>query len=329
MEEKKLYPFRFTRIEDKYPWGSEEFRLADLGYRDTFVKGGWLGGNAFADVMETYLDRITGDRIFDIYGAQFPFQIKDIIVKGKMPLRVCPDDELARERYDHLGKEKLWYIARAGKDARLLLGFKDNCDGGTIYEACINGTADKHLNVLQPIEGQYFHIPPGTPHCAWGSLEIIEVSESSALDFLLCPWGQEVSVDEFDPELNLVQALDFISFGKAPSELLTGNAAPAESEGTGKTILRLPQFSVNLLNLDQPLHVNSPEAGSCTAYALVKGSFAVIPGDADTLKNTDMSIAAKQAADTVLVPSELTDFNLLPLKEGTVVLEVMVEVVSA
>ena len=28
--------------------------------------------------METYLDRITGDRIFDIYGAQFPFQIKDI-----------------------------------------------------------------------------------------------------------------------------------------------------------------------------------------------------------------------------------------------------------
>ena len=45
MEEKKLYPFRLTRIEDNYSWGSEEFRLADLGYRDTFVHDGWLSGN--------------------------------------------------------------------------------------------------------------------------------------------------------------------------------------------------------------------------------------------------------------------------------------------
>ncbi|MBQ9311193.1 MAG: hypothetical protein IJ222_10100 [Bacteroidales bacterium] len=325
MEKKKLYPLHFGAIDDIYNWGSEHWRMADLGYRDTFITGGWLGGNAFADVMETYLDRITGDHIFDFYGAQFPFQIKDVKVKGKMPLRVSPDDEMARNRYDHLGKEKLWYIRSAGRDARLLLGFKENCDASALYEACMNGTADRLLNVLQPIEGQYFHIPPGTPHCAWGSLDIIEVSESSALDFLLCPWGQELSSDEFDPELNLVQALDIIDFGKAPSELLTGKTVQADNAGAAKSLLKLPQFSVNLLSLDQPLHVNSPEAGSCTAYALVKGSFAVVPGDAETLKNADMSVASKQAADTVLVPSELTDFNLLPLREGTTLLEVIVE----
>ena len=36
-EEKKLYPFKFCTLQDEYPWGSETFSLADLGYRDTLV----------------------------------------------------------------------------------------------------------------------------------------------------------------------------------------------------------------------------------------------------------------------------------------------------
>ena len=68
MEEKKLYPFRLTCIEDTYPWGSEEFRLADLGYRDTFVHDGWLSGSTLGELMETYLDRVTGDHVFDAFG---------------------------------------------------------------------------------------------------------------------------------------------------------------------------------------------------------------------------------------------------------------------
>ena len=83
MEEKKLYPFRLTCIEDKYLWGSEEFRLADLGYRDTFVHDGWLAGSTLGELMETYLDRLTGEHVFDGWGQQFPFQIRRIKVEGK------------------------------------------------------------------------------------------------------------------------------------------------------------------------------------------------------------------------------------------------------
>ena len=59
-EEKKLYPFKFCTLQDDYPWGSEEFRLADLGYRDSLVREGWLAGNSIAEVMDTYLDRVVG-----------------------------------------------------------------------------------------------------------------------------------------------------------------------------------------------------------------------------------------------------------------------------
>ena len=190
MEEKKLYPFRLTCIEDTYPWGSEEFRLADLGYRDTFVHDGWLSGSTLGELMETYLDRVTGEHVFDAFGVQFPFQIRRLNVKGRMPLRVSPEDETARDRYDHLGKEKLWYVVSADKGSRLLIGFRRDVTASELYTSCLEGNPVKLLNTLEPRAGQFFYIPAGTPHCAFGPMTIVEVSESSALDFCLCDWRQ-------------------------------------------------------------------------------------------------------------------------------------------
>ena len=104
-EEKKLYPFKFCTLQDEYPWGSETFSLADLGYRDSLVREGWLAGNSIAEVMDTYLDRVVGDEVYNYYGRQFPICVKHLCVHGRMPLRVHPDDETAAQRYDFLGKE--------------------------------------------------------------------------------------------------------------------------------------------------------------------------------------------------------------------------------
>ena len=87
-DERKLYPMRFCSLRDEYVWGSEEFKLADLGYRDTLVRDGWLGGNLLSEVMETYMDRVTGDDVYETFGRQFPLCVRVLKVKGRMPLRV-------------------------------------------------------------------------------------------------------------------------------------------------------------------------------------------------------------------------------------------------
>ena len=77
MEElKKLYPMKFCALQDEYSWGSEEFKLADLGYRDSLVRDGWLAGNSLGELMDTYLDRVTGDRLYQYYGRQFPVCVR-------------------------------------------------------------------------------------------------------------------------------------------------------------------------------------------------------------------------------------------------------------
>lgn len=324
MEEKKLYPFRLTRIEDTYPWGSEEFRLADLGYRDTFVHDGWLSGNTMGELMETYLDRVTGEHVFDAFGVQFPFQIRRLNVKGRMPLRVSPEDETARDRYDHLGKEKLWYVVSADKGSRLLIGFRRDTDASELYQECLEGNPVKLLNTLEPRAGQFFYIPAGTPHCAFGPMTIVEVSESSALDFCLCGWGNDLG-DEFDPALNIIDSLDVIKYDQYPERLLSGNAGTDTDIPGVKNLIKLGQFSVNKVELKQALSIDNTASETCLAYTSIKGSFE-IQTTPEVSPDSERLLTATEG-ETVLIPAECPSFILAPRSSDAILLEVMVELV--
>ena len=307
-EEKKLYPIKFCTLQDDYPWGSEEFKLADLGYRDSLIREGWLAGNSLAELMDTYLDRVVGDNVYEYYGRQFPVCVRLLRVHGRMPLRVHPDDETAAQRYDFLGKEKLWYVLRAGADARLLVGFRRDTDAAEVYAKCLDGSVEDVLNVVAPHAGQCLHIPAGTPHAAFGDVEILEIGESSPMDFCLCGWGEEVHPDEFDPALTLVDALDFMNYKKFSS------AAPQ-----GDSIIDLPQLRVHRIPLTVALAVSSPEAASFTLYCCTQGGAILqLPVAGGSL---DYPL---KAGETMLVPAECTQFRLLPAERDTLLLETTV-----
>lgn len=301
-DEKKLYPFRICSILDEYDWGQDEFKLADLGYRDSLIRDGWLAGNSLSEIMDTYMDRVVGDNVFTFYGRQFPVQLKYIHVKGKMPLRVHPDDEIASQRYDLLGREKLWYVARAGKDARLMIGFKRDTTASEVYSKCLDNTVDDLLNITDAKEGAYFHIAPGVPHAASGDLLLVEVSESSPLDFCMCGWGVPVSTEEFDGSLNLVDALDFINYKKYVAE-----------DGS-------QPFVANHLELHDPLRISSETSDAAVCYVCLKGEASL---QTEMEGGLGPAVYTLKEGQTVLVPAELQDFILAPLSRGTELLEVM------
>lgn len=325
-EEKKLYPFRLCPVEDVFAWGKEEWMLADLGWRDTAVRDGWLAGNALGEIMETYLDRVVGDDVFDWYGRQFPFQIKMLRVNGAMPLTVCPADEDARARYDSLGKEKLWYVQNAAPGASLLLGFRKKVEAAAFFSACTEGNPELFMNVVPVKAGQYFHVPPGIPHALRGKLSVIEISESSALDFRLFGWGEALPEDEsLGLSLGLADALDFISFERFPAENLMGFSLEDRRPEDPANVVRmvhLPQFSGNVIDLGEALKITAGDAGSCVAYVCARGSMALqYQGD---VKGEGKRVNVKEG-EAVLVPSECEEFYLVPLENGTLLLEVLVE----
>jgi mannose-6-phosphate isomerase len=317
-EEKKLYPFKLVPVEDS---ADVVWHLADLGWPDSMVRNGWLSTNTLSELMEMYMDRIVGEGVFAAYGRQFPVSFKTLKGERRTPLWVHPDDEVAAQRFDFLGKAKLWYVAETRPGAKLYLGFRRDVSAEEFYRACKEGGVEDLLNVLEPKAGDHFFIAPGTVHAAGEGLKVVEIAESSPLDFRLYDWGRPAGeVDPFDAELTLEAAFDFIDFGawKAAS-------APVQTAPGTVRLTDNPEFIASRIALDAPLHILCEQFGSFVAYHCLSGEASVqVPVTAaGGEKAMDNYVFA--AGETLLVPAEVEDFYLVPRSEGTVLLEAVVE----
>lgn len=296
---------RFQPEQVERKWGLVEYRIADLGYIDSVALDGWLGGNSISDIMQTYLERFTGEVPFENYGTQFPVMVKWLDIKGRTSLHVNPDDEAAEQRYDAFGKTALWYVAATGPEAKLYLGFKRDVTATEFYEKCLDGTVEELLNVIKPKVGEHYLVTPGMVHAAQ-DVRLLEVAESSELWFRLHAWGDTES------ELHLEEAFDLIDF--------KAYRMPRPSKGNPEAVMEklavTPQFTVNEIRLRDAVRVTD-QGGSFRLYACVRGAGAVEVDGMDRLRFKE--------GDAVLVPAELKDFVLAPTDRDTLVLEALLE----
>lgn len=296
-QNKSITPMKFLPDAQEMPWGTLEYKLADLGFVDSMACEGWLKGNTLSDIMQTYLERVVGETAFEWYGTQFPVLVKRLSVKGRTSLHVNPDDETAEQRYDSFGKTALWYVEAAGPDAKLYLGFKRPVSAETFYKACLDGTVEELLQVVKPKAGERFLIKPGLVHAA-KDVTLLEIAESSELWFRLYDWGST------ERELHLEEAFDLIDL-QAKTRALPGNDEIATD-----------QFTVNAISLEQALKSHRDEEDTFLVYICVNG--------AAVLQSEGVNYNLKQG-EVVLVPAEVTDFFLLPADKGTQLLEVRMD----
>jgi len=291
-DEIKLEPLRFLSDTLTKPWGSEEYKFADLGPIDSMAAEGFLGGNTISDIMQTYLERISGENAFDAYGTQFPVMVKLLDVKGRTSLHVNADDETGEQRYDAFGKTALWYVLEADKDSRLYLGFRRDVTPTEFYEKCLDGTVDTLLKEVRPVKGQAYLVPPGIVHAAKG-VKLLEIAESSELWFRLYDWAEEPR------EMQVEEAFDIVNYNASDS--LEVNLP-----------LSTPQMSIRSLSVIAPSSVESPDGDTFRLYVCLKGELQV-------------SGCHISEGGVALVPADLLTWTLTPGKEGADLLEVTID----
>lgn len=317
-EEKKLYPFKLVPVEEN---PDETWHLADMGFPDSMVRNGWLATNTLSEIMEMYMDRVVGEGVFAAYGRQFPVSFKTLKGTRRTPLWVHPDDEIAAQRFDFLGKAKLWYVVSARPGSKLYLGFREDVSSEAFYNACQDGSVEVLLNVLEPKAGDYFFIPPGTVHAAGEGLVIAEIAESSPLDFKLYDWGRKVGeIDPFDAELTLEAAFDFINYRQYVAHPVAVPVKPGTVRLTDN-----PEFIATEIHLTDPLHITCEEFGSFVAYLCLSGEASLQVPALSPNGERAMDSYIIGAGETLLVPAEVPDFYLVPRAEGTLLLEAVVE----
>ena len=350
--EKKLYPLRFIPVASRRPWGGhdlmkklgkvfvecdedgnekeisideligESWEVADMGVEDSVVKDGWLAGNTLSDLMETYLEKIVGEDVYKYYGRQFPLLIKFLDIHEKLSVQVHPDDDVAAERYDSLGKAEIWYVMDAQPGAVVYAGFNREVSAQEFYERCKNGTAAEIMNEIHPKAGDSIYVTPGTVHAADGGLLIAEIQESSDMTFRLYDWGRE-----FNPatarKLHLDEAIDLIDYKAFNPELYKKGPLWGEEDHkhTVENLVESPQFNVSKLNLTDPLHIYTEKFESFIIYICTEGAASVQVPSTDAAGNPTMESYEFKKGETILIPAELPDFYLVPRDRETVLLE--------
>ena len=370
--EKKLYPFKFIPVASPRPWGSdalvkelgkhfvecddegnetvlgadvkigESWEIADMGIVDSVVSNGWLAGNTISELMETYMERIVGENVHNYYGRQFPVLIKYLDINDRLSVQVHPDDEIAAERYDFLGKAEIWYIMDAKPGAKIYFGFNKDISAQEFYDRCQNGTVEEVLNVVYPKKGDVFYIKPGTVHAADAGILIAEIQESSDMTFRLYDWGRE-----HDPktarQMHLEEAIDVIDYcavdptlyrkgslwGEEASHHPCGEVCSEDEHhhhsegGVVETLIEIPQFNATKLNLKDPLHIYTEQFESYIIYMCIEGGASVQVPSAKENGEAYMENYEFSKGETILVPADMGDFYLVPRDRETVLLEVV------
>lgn len=346
MEEKKqLYPLQFIPIASKSPWGGdalirqlgkdfveadeegnehhlttedrigESWEIADMGFRDSLVSEGWLAGNSISDLMETYLDRIVGEKVFNQYGRQFPLLIKYLDINDKLSVQVHPDDETAIARYDSLGKAEMWYIMDVKPGARIYAGFKREVSAQELYDRCQAGTVEEILNVIEPAKGDAIMMKPGTVHAADGGIVIAEIQESSNLTFRLYDWGREKNPATARP-IHLAEAMDIIDYGAFdPSCWIRASEEPL------RTLVDRQELTVTEMRVKEPLRIDAENSGVFHVYMCVEGEVSIQQPHPDPKGGTVMDNILLKRGSTVLIPADMGEFYIVPRSAGSVVLE--------
>ena len=360
--EKKLYPFKFIPVASKRPWGGdalvkvmgknfvecdeegnevklgadvkigESWELADMGIEDSVVADGWLAGNTISELMETYLERIVGEKVYNYYGRQFPLLIKFLDINDRLSVQVHPDDEVAAERYDSLGKAEIWYVMDAKPGAKIFAGFNKEMSAQELYDRCKNGTVEEVMNVITPRKGDSLLITPGTVHAADGGILIAEIQESSDMTFRLYDWGREFNPATARP-LHLEEAIDIIDYRKFDDSLFRkgplwekechchDDECHCHEDKVAETLAERPEFCATKINLTDPLHIYTEKFESFIIYICTEGAASVQVPSTDAAGNPTMESYEFKKGETILIPAELPDFYLVPRDRETVLLE--------
>lgn len=373
---RQLYPLKFIPSASKRVWGGdnlikklgkefvevdkdgneatltagdhigESWEIADMGFEDSVVASGWLAGNTISELMETYLERIVGEDIYQYFGRQFPLLIKFLDIRDRISVQVHPDDEIAEQRYDALGKSEIWYVMEAAPGAKIYAGFSREVTAQELYDRCHDGTVEEILNVIHPKKGDVLHIVPGTVHSAEGGLLIAEIQESSDLTFRLYDWGRE-----FNPatarEMHLEEAIDLINYGKFDESLYHKGKLWKDGDGHDeghhedghdgccgghhhedeivRKLVQVREFTVNELKVSDPLHIYTEKFGRFIIYMCIEGEVSIQVPSTDEKGTKKMDNYYLKKGETVLIPADMPDFFIVPVDRGSYLLEAMVE----
>ncbi len=311
----ELYPLKFSPVYKEKIWGGTKIKdilgmdfspLTNCGeawivsgYKDeeTGVVNGFLAQNELNELVAVYMDELVGENIYRMFGDEFPLLVKILDSKTWLSVQVHPDDSLAMERHESLGKTEMWYILEADEEAELIVGFNKRLSKTEYLDYLNRGKITEVLNFEKVKKGEVYYIPAGRVHALGPGNLLVEIQQSSDITYRIYDWDR-IDAAGTMRELHTEEALNAIDFSthkeyRTPYEL---------KKNATTSLVKSPYFITNIIDLhNASLSKDYAPLDSFIIMIAVEGE-----GSISTLNDT-ISIKLGEA---VLLPATITDVQI-------------------
>jgi mannose-6-phosphate isomerase len=272
----------------------ESWEIVDRSEAQSVVRDGPLRGKTLHELWTQHREEVFGD-VPD--APHFPLLLKLLDAHERLSLQVHPTEKVAPK----LGgepKSEFWYVAAAQPDAELFLGLQEAMTRGRFEEALHSGTVAQYVHRIRVKGGDAMFLPAGRLHAVGGGNLLVEIQQNSDTTYRVFDWNR---VDNGRPrQLHVDQALQCIDFNDVRPQLLQTEA---------EVLLRHDLFEIQKWNLDSRREI-AP-----------RGQFAILCSLTRPFRCADVDFVP---GEFLLVPAQLPDRRIEPVKEGTSLLRVTI-----
>ncbi|MDE6638210.1 MAG: class I mannose-6-phosphate isomerase [Muribaculaceae bacterium] len=304
----KKEPIRFVPYLKSVIWGGEKickykcieqteanigesWEISAVPGHESIVADGPYKGMSITELIDCFGPQLLGKEVMERYDGKFPLLVKLIDANDNLSVQVHPDDVLAKERHDSLGKTEMWYIIDADKGAKIYSGLNREITADQYVERVENNTIEEVLAVHDSHPGDIFFLPAGRVHAIGAGNLLAEIQESSDITYRIYDYDRrdaQGNPRELHTELAM-DAIDYTCYDDYKS-------APADSKLADVEIAKCDHFTVNRILIDGEMKLQFSDA-SFTVVMCLEGEVSV-----------EEKIIKK--GETVLLPAALSSFNL-------------------
>ncbi len=310
-----LYPIKFTPIYKEKIWGGqklntilnkdipknknigESWEISAVQDNLSVISNGFLQGNNIQELIEIYMGDLVGEKVYNKFGIEFPILIKFLEAADVLSIQVHPNNELAKKRHNAFGKNEMWYIIQAEKNAKLYFGFNKKITKKDYTESLEKQNIEQILHKEPAIKGSLHEIPAGRVHTIGKGILLAEIQQTSDITYRIHDWNRVDNKGNYR-ELHTDLALDAIDFN-SPKNFRTEYKNEINKINE---INRTKEFCTNYLKLDATIHRDYTKFDSFIIYMVLDGSCVI----KDEFNHTETI----SKGETVLIPAELKNITI-------------------
>lgn len=173
----------FKKLDKCLDGIGESWEISAVPGHESIVADGPYKGLSITELIDTFGVELLGNKVFEKYGDKFPLLIKFIDAADNLSVQVHPDDALAKQRHNSLGKTEMWYIVSADKGAKIFAGLNTAMTPDDYARRVADGTFAQTLAVHDSTPGDVFFLPAGRVHAIGAGNLLAEIQQSSDITY--------------------------------------------------------------------------------------------------------------------------------------------------